>query len=73
MGATVDVRFGSLIRLLRIVEAAKSGNKLEKRMPRKMPEINIAAAIIPAVIWYCGFVWEPGAYIIANELKYPDV
>lgn len=34
-----------------------------------MPVINIAAAIIPAVIWYWGLDCDCGAYIMANELK----
>lgn len=39
----------------------------------KIPVINMAAAIIPAVIWYWGFVCDPGAYIMAKELKYPEL
>lgn len=41
----------------------------EKRIPEKIPEISIAAANMPAVAAYCGFDCEPGAYIIANELR----
>ena len=38
-------------------------------MPEKIPVINIAAAIIPAVTAYCGFDCDCGAYIIPSDDK----
>lgn len=45
------------------------GIRDENRMPEKIPEMSMAAAIIPALIWYCEFVCDCGAYIIPNELR----
>lgn len=44
----------------------------ENDIPQKMPVINEAAANIPAVAACCGSTID-GAYIIANELKYPEL